>query len=144
MTRCVLAPAVITFIEKHPNVAVQVVEGYSGVLTRQVADGDLAFAIVPAFSETAGLRSRMLIRTPELLVSKKTPQNGNATREVRLADLPGSSWSCLERATFAGICSIVISSQMVCTSNASLNWMQCLARSASCCTRIGKRFCRRS
>ena len=86
MTRCVLAPALATFIEMHPNVVVRIVEGYSGVLTRQVKAGELEFAIVPAFSETVGLRSRLLTRTPELLVSRRTPTR-KKTKEVRLADL---------------------------------------------------------
>jgi DNA-binding transcriptional LysR family regulator len=86
MTRFVLAPALANFIALHPNVAVRVVEGYSGVLTRQVAAGELEFAIVPAFSETSGVRSRHLSRTPELLVTKKG-RKSNGVGFVRLAEL---------------------------------------------------------
>ena len=86
MTRCVLAPALVRFIKLHPNVAVRVVEGYSGVLTRQVKAGQLEFAIVPAYSETSGLRSRFLATTPELLVTRRD-SSAKISRRVRLSDL---------------------------------------------------------
>jgi LysR family transcriptional regulator, nitrogen assimilation regulatory protein len=86
MTRCILAPALAKFIEQHPNVAVRVIEGYSGVLTKQVASGELEFAIVPAFSETTGVRSRHLMRVPEMLVSRKGTE-AKLSRTVKLGDL---------------------------------------------------------
>jgi DNA-binding transcriptional LysR family regulator len=86
MTRCVLAPALASFIEQHPNVAVRVVEGYSGTLTKLVKEGELEFAIVPAFAETIGLKSRLLMRTPELLVSRKEPRT-KSSGKVKLSDL---------------------------------------------------------
>ena len=69
MTRCVLAPALARIIDKHPNVVVRVVEGYSAALTEQVQAAELEFAIVPAFSGAPGLKSRLFLRTPEVLVS---------------------------------------------------------------------------
>ena len=39
MTRCALAPVLARFIERHPNVVVRVVEGYSAALTEQVLAG---------------------------------------------------------------------------------------------------------
>jgi LysR family transcriptional regulator, nitrogen assimilation regulatory protein len=69
MTRCALAPVLARFIEAHPNLVVRIVEGYSATLTQQVQAGELEFAIVPAFPGAAGLRSRLFLRTPELLVS---------------------------------------------------------------------------
>jgi len=87
MTRCVLAPTLAAFTERHPNVTVRVIEGYSGVLTRQVQSGDLAFAIVPSFSGLLGLKSRLFARTPEVMVSRKG-SGVHAGRAVRLADLP--------------------------------------------------------
>jgi DNA-binding transcriptional LysR family regulator len=69
MTRCTLAPALARFVEAHPNVNVHVTEGYSAALTQMVRSGDVDFAIVPAFAGAAGLKSRLLLRTPELLVS---------------------------------------------------------------------------
>lgn len=86
MTRCVLAPALVRFIKLHPNVTVRVVEGYSGVLTKQVKAGELEFAIVPAYSETVGLRSRLLATTPELLVMRKDSP-AKISRKVRLSEL---------------------------------------------------------
>ncbi len=86
MTRCALAPVLARFIEAHPNVVVRVVEGYSAALTEQVLAGDLEFAVVPAFSGAAGLKSRLFLRTPELLVSsRKSPLTPLAP--VRLCDL---------------------------------------------------------
>jgi LysR family nitrogen assimilation transcriptional regulator len=86
MTRCVLAPALARFVEAHPNVVVRIVEAYSGVLTQQVRSGELAFAIVPAFLGAEGLRSRLLLRSAELLVSsRRSPLRHLAP--VRLADL---------------------------------------------------------
>ena len=70
MTRFALAPSLSLFIEEHPNVTVRVLEGYSGTLTQRVRAGDLDFAIVPAFPGLAGLKSRLFLRTPEVLVSR--------------------------------------------------------------------------
>jgi LysR family transcriptional regulator, nitrogen assimilation regulatory protein len=70
MTRCALAPVLARFIDTHPNVVVRVVEGYSAALTEQVQAAELEFAIVPAFAGAPGLKSRLFLRTPELLVSK--------------------------------------------------------------------------
>jgi LysR family nitrogen assimilation transcriptional regulator len=86
MTRCVLAPALAKFIELHPNVSVRVLEGYSGILTKQVKAAELEFAIVPAFSDATGLRSRLLMTTPELLVSRKAAKKKTESH-VRLAGL---------------------------------------------------------
>jgi LysR family transcriptional regulator, nitrogen assimilation regulatory protein len=69
MTRCTLAPALARFVAAHPNVNIHVVEGYSAMLTHRVRAGDLDFAIVPAFPGSAGLKSRLFLQTPEVLVS---------------------------------------------------------------------------
>ena len=86
MTRCALAPVLARFIEKHPNVVVRVVEGYSATLTEQVQAGELEFAIVPAFSGAPGLKSRLFLRTPELLVAGCRVA-AHALAPVRLAEL---------------------------------------------------------
>ena len=86
MTRCVLAPALARFIDAHPNVVVRVVEGYSAVLTEQVQAAELEFAIVPAFSGAPGLKSRLFLRTPEVLVSSAKAERAHLA-PVRLADL---------------------------------------------------------
>jgi DNA-binding transcriptional LysR family regulator len=70
MTRSALAPALSSFIEAHSNVRLRIVEAYSAVLTGQVRAGALDFAVVPGFPGLAGLRSRLFLRTPEVLVSR--------------------------------------------------------------------------
>jgi LysR family nitrogen assimilation transcriptional regulator len=69
MTRCTVAPALARFVAAHPNVNIRVVEGYSATLTQMVRAGELDFAIVPAFAGLPGLKSRLFLQTPELLVS---------------------------------------------------------------------------
>jgi LysR family nitrogen assimilation transcriptional regulator len=86
MTRCVLAPVLARFIEAHPNLVVRVVEGYSAVLTQRVQAGELDFAIVPAFSGGPGLKSRLFLRTPELLVSSARSNLAHLA-PTRLAEL---------------------------------------------------------
>ena len=87
MTRCALAPVLARFIERHPNVVVRVVEGYSAALTEQVLAGELEFAVVPAFSGAPGLKSRLFLRTPELLVAERAARSCTHLAPVRLADL---------------------------------------------------------
>jgi LysR family transcriptional regulator, nitrogen assimilation regulatory protein len=86
MTRCALAPVLARFIEAHPNIVVRVLEGYSAALTQQVQAGELDFAIVPAFSGGLGLKSRLFLRTPELLVSRASSGMAHL-KPVRLAEL---------------------------------------------------------
>lgn len=86
MTRCVLAPALARFLDEHPNVIARVVEGYSAPLTEQVQAAELEFAIVPAFAGAPGLKSRLFLRTPEVLVSgPKSPLTHMSP--VRLSDI---------------------------------------------------------
>jgi LysR family nitrogen assimilation transcriptional regulator len=68
-TRAVLAPTLEHFIPRHPDVRLHIVEGYSRFLTEMVLAGDLDFAVVPAFEGRVGLRSRMLVRDREVLLS---------------------------------------------------------------------------
>ncbi len=70
MTRCALTPALSRFGEAHPNVRLRVIEAYSAVLTGQVRAGALDFAVVPGFPGLAGLKSRLFLVTPEVLVSR--------------------------------------------------------------------------
>ena len=86
MTRCALAPSLSHFIEEHPNVTVRVIEGYSGTLTQRVRAGELDFAIVPAFPGLAGLKSRLFLRTPEVLVSRARSRVPHL-EPVRLAEI---------------------------------------------------------
>ena len=68
-TRAVLAPTLETFVPRYSDVRLHVFEGYSGVLTDMVLAEELDFAVVPAFEGTTGLKSRLLVRDREVLIS---------------------------------------------------------------------------
>ncbi|MCF8477129.1 MAG: LysR family transcriptional regulator [Pseudolabrys sp.] len=68
-TRAVLAPVLDDFVPRCPDVHLRIVEGYSRRLTEMVLDGQLDFAVVPAFEGTIGLKARHLARDREMLVS---------------------------------------------------------------------------
>ena len=84
-TRAVLAPVLDDFVPRCPEVRLHIVEGYSGMLTEMVLDDKLDFAVVPAYEGTVGLRSRLLVRDREMLISG--PRRGLAPLSpIRLAD----------------------------------------------------------
>lgn len=87
MTRCILAPALVRFMEEHPNVSVRTFEAYSRVLAERVMAGDLDFAVVPALESTVGLRGRLLLRTPETIALKAGSDRLRHLVPARLADL---------------------------------------------------------
>jgi LysR family tcuABC transcriptional regulator len=68
-TRAVLAPVLNDFVPRYPDVRLRIVEGYSATLTSMVIGDELDFAIVPAFEGTIGLKSRLLVRDREMLIS---------------------------------------------------------------------------
>ncbi len=68
-TRAVLAPVLDDFVPRCPEVRLHIVEGYSGLLTEMVLDDELDFAVVPAYEGTVGLKSRLLVRDREMLIS---------------------------------------------------------------------------
>ena len=68
-TRAVLAPVLDDFVPRLPEVRLHIVEGYSNLLTEMVLDDELDFAVVPAFEGTVGLKSRLLLRDREMLIS---------------------------------------------------------------------------
>ncbi|HME30319.1 MAG TPA: LysR family transcriptional regulator [Pseudolabrys sp.] len=68
-TRAVLAPVLDDFVPWCPEVRLHIVEGYSALLTEMVLDDALDFAVVPAFEGTIGLKSRMLVRDREMMLS---------------------------------------------------------------------------
>lgn len=68
-TRAVLAPVLEDFVPNCPDVRLHIVEGYSSLLTEMVLDEELDFAVVPAFEGTIGLKSRLLVRDREMLIS---------------------------------------------------------------------------
>jgi LysR family nitrogen assimilation transcriptional regulator len=84
-TRAVLAPVLDEFVPRCPDVRVHIVEGYSNLLTEMVRNDELDFAVVPAFEGTIGLKSRLLVRDREMLISG--PKRGfTPLAPVRLAD----------------------------------------------------------
>ena len=84
-TRAVLAPVLDDFVPRCPEVRLHIVEGYSGLLTEMVLDEELDFAVVPAFEGTIGLKSRLLVRDREMLISG--PKRGFAPlAPLRLAE----------------------------------------------------------
>lgn len=70
-TRAVLAPVLDDFVPRYPDVRLHIVEGYSAWLTQMVLDDALDFAVVPAFEGAVGLKSRLVVRDREMLVSGK-------------------------------------------------------------------------
>ncbi len=84
-TRAVLAPVLDDFVPRCPEVRLHIVEGYSGLLTQMVLDDELDFAVVPAYEGTIGLKSRLLVRDREMLISG--PRRGFAPlAPLRLAE----------------------------------------------------------
>jgi len=69
LTRAALAPALAGFKSRHPDVRLHIVEGYSGWLTDMVLADELDFAVVPASEGRVGLKSRLIVRDREMLVS---------------------------------------------------------------------------
>src|ERR1041385_8797175 len=85
LTRAALAPALADFKSRHPDVRLHIVEGYSGWLTDMVHAGELDFAVVPAAESRLGLKSRVILRDREMLVSN--PARGlTPLQPVRLRD----------------------------------------------------------
>jgi LysR family nitrogen assimilation transcriptional regulator len=85
-TRAVLAPVLDDFVPNCPEVRLHIVEGYSSLLTELVLDEKLDFAVVPAFEGTIGLKSRLLVRDREMLISG--PRRGLAPlAALRLSEL---------------------------------------------------------
>jgi LysR family transcriptional regulator, nitrogen assimilation regulatory protein len=84
-TRAALAPALKDYVQQHPDVTLRIVEGYSGVLTDMVLAEDLDFAVVPSFEGRTGLKSRLLARDREMLLSGRA-RGLKPLKPVRLAD----------------------------------------------------------
>ena len=85
LTRAALAPTLEVFTARYSDVRLHIVEGYSGLLTDMVLAGELDFAVVPTFEGRVGLKSRLIVRDREMLVS--SPQRGfKPFAPVRLRD----------------------------------------------------------
>jgi LysR family tcuABC transcriptional regulator len=69
LTRAALAPTLEKFVARYPDVRLHILEGYSGALTAMVQNGELDFAAVPAAEGRVGLKTRLIARDREMLVS---------------------------------------------------------------------------
>lgn len=69
-TRAVLSPALLRFKTEYPDVRLSISEAYSGALGREVAEGRLDFAVVPAFDNSGPLEGRPIGRDSECLVRR--------------------------------------------------------------------------
>lgn len=74
LTRAALAPTLEHFSPHYPDVRLHIMEGYSGLLTDMVLADELDFAVVPTFEGRVGLKSRLIVRDREMLVS--SPSRG--------------------------------------------------------------------
>ena len=85
LTRAALAPTLEQFVPRYPDVRLHIVEGYSGSLTDMVLNDEIDFAVVPAFEGRVGLKSRLMVRDREMLVSNPT-RGFKPLEPVRLKD----------------------------------------------------------
>jgi LysR family tcuABC transcriptional regulator len=85
LTRAALAPTLEQFVPRYPDVRLHIVEGYSGGLTEMVLNDELDFAVVPTSEGRVGLKSRLIVRDREMLLS--SPRRGlTPLAPVRLKD----------------------------------------------------------
>ena len=87
LARAALAPALDWMAEQHPDVSIQIIEGYSGALTDSVKGEELDFAVVPAFAGAVGLNVTHLAQDREMLVGGPKSRLVHG-KPVRLRDLP--------------------------------------------------------
>lgn len=87
MTRCQFGPTYQRFTAANPNVAVRVIEAYSGALTERVRSGELDFAVITGPPRPVpGVKGTLFASTPEFLVSSTTSALTHCD-PVRLADI---------------------------------------------------------
>jgi LysR family tcuABC transcriptional regulator len=85
-TRAMLAPTLEHFVPRYPDVRLHIFEGYSNLLTEMVRADELDFAIVPAFEGQVGLKSRLIVRDREMLISGRK-RSLKPLAPVRLAEI---------------------------------------------------------
>ncbi len=120
-TRAVLAPTLEDFVPRYPDVRLHIVEGYSALLTEMVLADELDFAVVPAFEGPVGLKSRLLVRDREMLMSG--PRRGmQPLAPVRLADIKPLRSCCRGRTTSAAAISTPISRPTASKSTPCWKW----------------------
>ena len=108
-TRAVLAPTLDYFVPRYPDVRLHIFEGYSGVLTEMVRGDELDFAIVPAFEGQVGLKSRLLVRDREMLISGAGTGPDRRSRRCGCPSARRSRSWCRDPTTSAGAISRPIS-----------------------------------
>ena len=67
-TGSILSSTMLRFSKEYKHVRVSIHEAYSAVLSKQVADGQLDFAVVPAVSSDLGLDTYSMAKDQECLV----------------------------------------------------------------------------
>ncbi|HEY1983505.1 MAG TPA: LysR family transcriptional regulator [Xanthobacteraceae bacterium] len=86
LTRAALAPTLEQFVARYPDVRLHIIEGYSGTLTEMVQNGELDFAAVPAAEGRVGMKSQLIARDREMLLSN-VKRGLKPFAPVRLKDL---------------------------------------------------------
>lgn len=72
IVRSSFAPAILRFMDSHPNVSIQIAEADSDGLTELVRNGRVEIAIVGGIEGEKGMRKTLFARMPEVLVSAPT------------------------------------------------------------------------
>ncbi len=76
-TRSLVAPTIEAFNAQFPDVAVHVLEAYSGVLTSEVEQGNLDFAVVPMAEVPLGVQARHFASDREFLICSSSLERNN-------------------------------------------------------------------
>lgn len=87
-SRAVLGRVICQFVEKYPEVEVQISEGYSGHLTSQVRAGELDFALGMVPAEAGSLTTEFLVDEELALISGQ-PIAGPSFTPCRLEQIQG-------------------------------------------------------
>ena len=87
-TQSIIAPTLVKFSERYPNVEVTILEGFSPLLSDAVVRGEVDFAIVPIDAPRNGIRYRHFATDREILVSS-IDSDLEHLQSVAPGDLPG-------------------------------------------------------
>lgn len=87
MARTVMRHAVSDFVTMAPNVALEIVDGFSGQLNRMIQADEIDFAVVPEYPGAPGIRTRPFTSVPEVLISGRGSDLIDG-QPVALRDLP--------------------------------------------------------
>ncbi|QXT38209.1 LysR family transcriptional regulator [Gymnodinialimonas ceratoperidinii] len=87
-TRAVMPSVVLRFAEEYPNVRLSITEAYSSVLSQDVAEGNLDFAVVPTLLEASDvLLTKPMGQDRECLVCRPDRELPITDNKVKLRDL---------------------------------------------------------